>query len=207
MQVVYPASIQAAAKELGVILPANETVESVQAVVEMGEELSPGADFGALKFKAIGRALVSAVKKPVTTPASTKKGSGLIGGSTVAFGIRSPKITPKAAMAAADKLLGDPKIANAQAVIRNTHALAALGDPAAKRGLVVLQAVGNIRAAKGAQPGQKVIPAASVNTRAVTIKRTPAQVRRMATKTTATASTHKTPGLWKRVLSWLGVKA
>lgn len=201
MQVIYPASIQAAARELGVTLPANETVEAVQAVVEMAEELSPGADFGALKFKAIGHALVTAVKKPVTTAASKMKGSGIVGGSTVAFGIRSTKITPKAAMAAADRLLGDTKIANAQAVIRNTHALAALGDPAARRGLVILQAVGNIRAAKSAQPGQHVIPIVKTQSlRAVTIKRTPAQVRRMATKTPVTA---KTPSLWKRVLTWI----
>lgn len=209
MQVTYPPAIHAAAKRLGVTLPQSEEVDGFADVVQMGTEF--GADFGGLSFKKLGRSLAGLVKKRVTKVASKGTASAIVKGSAVAFGLRSKKVTPAAAMAAADRLLGDPKIANAQAVVRNTHALAALGDPAAKRGLAVLQAVGNIRTAKNAPPGKKVIPAPAAPTRAVTIKRTPAQVRRMAAKTPV-AATPKPPattpkkqlGIIKRILIKIG---
>lgn len=196
MQVSYPPAIRAASAELGVTLPVVDEIDELASVVQMGQELSPGADFGGLSVKAFTRNIF---KRNVTATASTGSASGIVRGQVVAFGIRSPRITPKAAMAAADRLLGDPKIANAQAVVRNTKALAALGDASAKRGLVVLQAVGNIRAAKKTPPGTQAVPTGAAPIRAVTIKRTPAQVRRMAAKT---GNAQSTPGVFRRILNW-----
>jgi len=62
------------------------------------------------------------------------------------------------ALAAGDKLLGSKNVKNAGRVISNTKAMAALGDPGAKRAAIVLGTVAQIRKAKGAQPGQRAIP-------------------------------------------------
>lgn len=200
MQIIYPPAVQELSKKLGVILPPNEEVQTVASVVSMGCDF--GAEFGApLKLKAFFQ---NTIHKAATTPVSTGTKPGIIKGQAVAFGIRSPNIKPAAAMAAADRLLGDPKIGNAQAVIRNTTALAALGDPSAKRGLTILQAVGTIRAKLQAKPGQKVIPAKATPARAVTIQRTSAQVKRLATKTAAKPVSKQNPGIIKKVLRWFG---
>jgi hypothetical protein len=189
---------------MGITLPVSESVELLPAVVDMGTEF--GADFGGIfNLKAKFKKAASAVQKNVVRPASTGTAPGLVRGNVVAFAVKSPLMPVQSVMAAADRLLGDPKISNARAVIRNTQALAALGDPAAKRGLVALQAVGNIRAQKGAQPGQKVIHGKAAPPRAVTAKRTPAQVRRMAAKTVSKPTTPKgTPNLFRRILIKLG---
>ncbi len=202
MQIVYPPAVRAEAAKMGITLPVWESVETLSSVVDMGAEF--GADFGGMiNLKAGLKKAVSAVtKRNVIRLASTGTAPGLVRGNVIAFAVKSPRMPVSSVMAAADRLLGDPKIANAQAVIRNTHALAALGDSAAKRGLVALQAVGNIRAQKGAIPGQKVIQAKALPPRAVTARRTPAQVRRMAAKTVATGP--KTPNLWRRILIKLG---
>lgn len=199
MQVVYPASIREQARRMGVNLPESELVEALPAVVDMGAEF--GADFGFINIKAAVKRASGAVKKNVLRPASSGTGSGIVNGNAVAFAIKSPVMPASMAMAAADRLLGDPKIGNAAAIIRNTTALAALGDPAAKRGLVALQAVGNIRAATGAGAGKAVITAKAPAARNVTIARTPAQVRRMAAKQT---EVRKRPGLWRRIMIKLG---
>jgi hypothetical protein len=201
MQIVYSPAVRAEAARLGIQLPETDTIEVLPAVVDMGADF--GADFGGmLKVKAFGRSIAAAAKKTVLKPASKGAASGIIRGNAVAFAIKSPLVSAAAGMAAADRLLGDPKIANAAAVIRNTTALAALGDPAAKRGLVALQAVGNIRASLSAKPGQKVIQAKAPTARSVTVTRTPAQVKRMAAKTVATKK--GTPNLLKRILIKLG---
>lgn len=204
MQIVYPPAVRAEAARLGIMLPVSESVEVLPAVVDMGAEF--GADFGGLiNLKSTLKKAASAVKKNVLRPVSTGTAPGIVRGNVVSFAVKSPMQPVQSVMAAADRLLGDPKIANAQAVIRNTQALAALGDPAAKRGLVALQAVGNIRAQKGAAPGQKVIQAKAASPRSVTAKRTPAQVRRMAAKTVAKPAVKGTPNLFRRILIKLGL--
>lgn len=87
-----------------------------------------------------------------------------------------------AAMQAADKLLGDPKVKNAAQLVSNTKALAALGNQPARRGAAVLGAVAQIRADKNAKPGQAVLPPGPVNTRvyAQAVPRT--QVKALAAK-------------------------
>lgn len=179
------------AKSMGVQLEPTSDVDGRSALMDLAQEISPGADFG------IGFGIKKAVEN-VLSARSAAGGSAPAqrNGSTIAFGIRTSAMSIPAAMAAADRLLGDPAIKNAQSVVRNTQALAALGDPAAKRGLLALQAVGTIRAKVGAKPGQKVVRASPAPARTVTIARSNAQVRRMATKV------QKNPGVIRRVINW-----
>lgn len=199
MQIRYTPAVRAEARAAGIELPEFEEVEVLPAVVDVGSDF--GADFGFLNLKAAVKKAVGTVKTNVTATAGGNA-PGIINGQAVAFAV-SPIMSVKTAMAAADRLLGDPKIANAANIVKNTKALAALGDPAAKRGLVALQAVGNIRAQTGAPAGKKVIQAKAPSARSVTIKRTPAQVRRMATKTAAKVNP-KRPNLFKRILISIG---
>jgi hypothetical protein len=103
-----------------------------------------------------------------------------------------------AAMSAADKLLGDPKVKNAAQLISNTKALAAMGNVPARRGAAALAAVAQIRQKTGAKPGQAVIKprpsplrpaprAPAVNT-ALYVQAVPrTQVKALATQAIATA--------------------
>src|SRR4051812_18242763 len=105
----------------------------------------------------------------------------LIGGSALA------------AMSAADKLLGDPKIKNAAQLVSNTKALAAMGNVPARRGAAALAAVAQIRAKTGAKPGQAVIKAGPtakapvVNTAAYVQAVPRTQVKALAAQAIATA--------------------
>ncbi len=103
-----------------------------------------------------------------------------------------------AALTAADKLLGDPKIKNAAQLVSNTKALAAMGNVPARRGAAALAAVAQIRQVKKAAPGQAVIkpkptpakPAPkplTVNTTAYVQAVPRAQVKALAIKAVATA--------------------
>lgn len=63
-----------------------------------------------------------------------------------------------AAMAAGDKVLGGMKPAERKKIISNTKALAAVGDPDAKRGMMVLNTVHKIRVEKKIPDGKRAIP-------------------------------------------------
>ena len=202
MLVSYPPAIILAAREQGVELPPFQTYDGYSPVLELAQELSPGADFG---FLGGLKKAVSKVSHAATgIKAAGGRSSGVVNGNVVAFAIKTPLMPPKTALAAADRLLGDPKIGNAQAVVRNTAALASLGDPAAKRGLVVLNAAAKIRAQTKAQPGQAAVKNAKAPpSRTVTIKRTPAQVKRMAVKVANAPG--KRPNVFKRIMIALGL--
>lgn len=139
------------------------------------------------------KSLVSAVKKTV-------KPAGI-----VSFGIK-PNANVKAAMSAADRLLGDAKVRNAALVVRNTQALAALGDPAARRGLQVLSAVGSIRVAKKAPPGKAVVPKSPVKTPVVQTT-SPARVTALAQATAAKKAADAANKTWvEKLLGWFGLE-
>ena len=173
----------------------------------------------------------AALQKLATAPIHVDvKGSvkGLAKGIAAAGAIASfavPGVGPLvggsalAAMHAADKLLGDPKLKNAAQLVSNTKALAAIGNVPARRGAAVLGAVAQIREAKGAQPGQAVIPAVpppavskaanarppakivpppAVNTAAYT-----QTVPRTTVKALATVAVAKKKGILVRFKEWL----
>lgn len=62
-----------------------------------------------------------------------------------------------AAMAAGDKVLSDPNVKQAADVIKNTRALASMGDEAAKRGVAVLDAVAQVRKKVALPAGQALV--------------------------------------------------
>ena len=94
-----------------------------------------------------------------------------------------PKMSIAQAMGGADKLLGDTRIKNMPHILAATKAMASLGDPAAKRGLITLAAVSKIRIAKKTPPGKKAIPITTpVNTKMLTKVYDKATVFNMAQK-------------------------
>lgn len=207
MELIIPPKMIELGRQLGANIPATMEVDEQGPLLDLAEDLSPGADAD------FGFSLGSMVKKMAQAPkkivsAAIKKAPPKVAGGavkvkapvTVAFGIKSSAMPMQKAMAAADKLLRDPNIANAKTVVKNTQALAALGDPAAKRGIITLQAVSAIRTQKNAKPGQAVIPTAAPAARTVTVQKTTAQVKRMATK--VAAAPPKKEGVIKRIITW-----
>jgi len=67
------------------------------------------------------------------------------------------------AIAAADKILGDPSVKNAREIIENTQAAAALGDTQAKLGAAILGAVAQLRQSLGVGPGQVAVQSSGAN--------------------------------------------
>lgn len=116
-----------------------------------------------------------------------------------------------AALGAADKLLSDPRIKNAAAVVKNTQALAALGSKPAQRGAATLAAASQIRIKLGTPAGKPAIPLKTVAQKAAVAavlpktvaKVTPAQVKALATKAVAI----KKPGFWSRLLAVFNLKS
>lgn len=114
-----------------------------------------------------------------------------------------------AALGAADKLLSDPRVKNAAAVVKNTRALASLGSIPAQRGAATLAAAAQIRAKLGTPVGKAAIPLNTTAQRAAVAamipktvaKVTPSQVKQLAVKAVA-----KKPGFWTRVLAVFGLK-
>lgn len=270
--ITYPPGLQAAAAELGVILPKSEKFTARNELIELSEDFSSmhgddDSDFGGFSFKKLGRGIGKIgkgigkgigkiAKNPIAqalnpalaitahttskalggkgvikgplgkivdagTNVATAGGMGALGkkfgpvvtglvkktgianGHAVAFAIPSPHINIKQAMAGADKLLGDPNVKNAAAVVRNTKAFAALGDPSAKRGLAVLTAVGHIRLAAATPAGKKAIPTPLlIKPTALTVKKAAPAVRALAVKKVATAPKKH---WWNKVVEWFKV--
>jgi hypothetical protein len=112
------------------------------------------------------------------------------------------------ALAAGDKLLGSKNVKNAGRVISNTKAMAALGDPAAKRAAIVLGTVAQIRQAKGVQPGQRAIPfAGKVPTKPFTQYIPKQYATKLAEKRVEQATTARKKSFWTKVKEFFGVKA
>lgn len=104
-----------------------------------------------------------------------------------------------AAAAAADKLLGDPKVKNAAQLVSNTKALAAIGHQPAQRGAAALAAVAQMRLVKGAKPGQAVIPPRPVVASHYVQEVPRAHVNTLAVKAVAAAPKKS---FWQRVKEW-----
>ncbi len=157
----------------------------------------------------------AAVKPDLKKTAEGLKGAMKVIGPIAMFAI--PGIGPIvgtaafAAMASADKLLSDPKVTNAAAVIKNTQAMAALGDVAAQRGAAVLAATAKIRVAKKTPPGQPAIPVTTPAQKTAVakaipktaVKKSPAEVKALATKKLIEA---KSQGWFTKFLGWFGLK-
>ncbi len=162
----------------------------------------PGGAMGELGKK-FGSALPKTAVATARAVSKTVTKNGV-----VSFGIKSPTLNVKSAMAAADKLLGDPKVGNAALVVRNTKALAALGDPSAKRGLAVLNSVATIRKAKKVPPGKSAVPKAPIPKAAVIQKTTPAKVTAMAKAVATQKKVDAKNKTWvAKVLGWFGLEA
>jgi hypothetical protein len=118
-----------------------------------------------------------------------------------------------AAMASADKLLGDKNIKHAAKIVSNTKALAALGDPHARRGAVILGTVAKIRAVKSVPMGKKAIPyAGRPPTQKFTKVVTQAQANTLARAKVQSVSASRTApaakkSFWIKVKQWLGFRA
>lgn len=113
----------------------------------------------------------------------------------VSFGV-PPGTNMQGALSKADQLLGDRKITNAALIVRNTKALAALGDDNAKRGLTVLSAAAKIRTAKKTPPGKAAVPP-SAKPVAVVQKTSPAQIK------TLVKTAPPKPGVLRRFINWI----
>lgn len=143
---------------------------------------------------------------------------GKIVGKVASVGVFAiPGIGPIAggALAAADKLLGSKKGAQVNAaIISNTKALAALGDPAAIRGAQALATVSQIRKQTNTPAGKSVIPGAS---RATPVAPYIAQVSRFQANARAQTQINRSgkvgtpvispiimqkPGFWTHFKAW-----
>lgn len=185
---------------LGKVVDAGTSVVASRVNVASVIGKSPMAALG----KSVG-SIAKAVPKvvPKAVVASVKKTVAPRG--VLSFGIGA-NANVKASMAAADRLLGDPKIANAALVVRNTQALAALGDPAAKRGLQVLTAVGTIRKTKQAPPGKAVVPKTPIK-QPVVQATSPARVTALAQATAAKKAADAANKTWvEKLLGWFGLE-
>jgi hypothetical protein len=162
-----------------------------------GEE----SDFGSFLRHIIGRKADRAVRK--VGKAALKVGAvasfvvpgvgPIAGGSALA------------AMGAADKLLAGKNKKHAAKVISNTKAMAALGDPAAQRGAVVLAAVSAVRQKNQVPAGKKAIPVPTPPTMRYVKMVTQPEAAKLATQKVEQVQSKKT--FWVRVKEFFHIKA
>lgn len=178
-EIAIPKDLQQLAAKLGAKVGPQVTYDGHKAVQNLhaqfhggevdftGEESDIGCCFGSDEESEFG-SLFSRLKKIAK---GVGKGIGSVGkvvGKVASVGVFAiPGIGPIAggALQAADKLLGGKKGSKVnQAIINNTKALAALGDPAAIRGAQALATVSQIRTQNNTPPGKSVIPGAHAAT-------------------------------------------
>ena len=194
---------------LQVVAPGISNMVGKGPMVELGKKFAPPQISKAMSVgqKAISGGLKTVGKVTKLAPTQVKSA---VAKTVTAKGVTSFGVTAngsvKAAMSAADRLLGDGKINNSALVVRNTKALAALGDPAAKRGLAVLNAVATIRTVKKAPPGKAVVPPVKAKTPVVQ-KTSVAKVQTLAKTTAAKKAADKKNQTWvQKVLGWFGLE-
>jgi hypothetical protein len=189
---------------------AKKVVETVKIMAESGDENAKKnleLIAGAVEQRAISGAapgipqeLTDTAKKVLSDPLKNVVSYAIPPGSLDgAAGIT--------ALATADRLLGDLSITNAQDIIMNTQALAAMGDEASMRGAAVISAAAQARIKVGAKPGKAIIPidtaakAATVNDAAKkTVKvTTPAELEGLMANA-------ENKGWFTKLLIWLGIK-
>lgn len=178
-EIQTPQALIDAAKTYGVDLDSTIKYDAETALHQVADHFNGEADadfgFGLGKFKASIKAAAGVNVKASPLKLKTKM-------PIVAF-VVPKKISIAQAMGGADKLLGDVRIKNTASVITATKALAALGDPAAKRGLATITAVSTIRTTKKTPPGKPAIPMTKpINTKVLTKKYTKATVFNLAQK-------------------------
>ncbi len=191
-------------KVIQVVNPAVALTVGKGPMAQLGKKFAPGYADAVKKVEGAARVAKAQVNK-LTVP----KSIAIKSGPAVASFAVPANMNLKAALAGADKLLGDPKLGNSTALVRNTKALAALGDPAAKRGVAVLTAAAAVRAAKKAPVGKAAVPKppTPVNAKALTQVKTKAQVNALAIKTNAAkAADAKTSSWFVRMMKWLGIQ-
>lgn len=140
---------------------------------------------GKVNLKSSAKGIAAIAQQPAVTSFAIGKG-----------------ISVKSAMAGADKLLGDNRIQNSVQIIRNTKALASLGDPAAKRGLATLNAVAKIRVARKIPPGKKSLPV-KASIKIPLQAKTKQQVFALASNKIVNK---ESKGWWVQLLHWLEIK-
>ena len=214
MEIITPPQMIKLAAELGAKVPAVTTIDEQSAIEELLEgdsDFSGDPDFGfslksavkgvvrrasrSVKGKVKGAVSVKAKASASTKPNLFQK-KAIQMGLTTAFGIKSKKMPMKTAMAAADQVL---RSKNARVVVRNTKAFAALGNKAAQRGLITLNAVAQVRKQKKIPVKARAIPAKAPPARTVAVKKTTAQVKRIAS---AAVATPRKQGIIPRIIAW-----
>jgi len=179
LELSIPPSLVEQARQMGVNIDPRVTYDAQDSLVklhqqyggidpEFGEEdcgFSEDSEFGSFLRHIIGRKADRAVRK---VGAKAIKTVGKVAKTAVKVGAIASFVVPGvgplvggsalAAMGAADKLLGGTKKKVSAQMVSNTKALAALGDPGARRGVAVLATVAQIRRQKGVLPGKKAIP-------------------------------------------------
>lgn len=180
-------------------------------MVELGKKFAPkplqkGLSIGAKVNAKLFDAATGSGKKKLTPQNVIRSVAKTVSAKGVtSFGIPASG-NIKASMAAADRLLGDRNVNNAAAVVRNTKALAALGDANAKRGLAVLNAVATVRTVKKAPAGKAVVPKTTVKTPVVQ-RTSVAKVNTLAKATVAKKQADKKNQTWvAKVLGWFGLE-
>lgn len=154
---------------------------------------------------ALGKSAAGVTKLlPATTAAAAIRRTANPRG-ILSFGVKANG-NVKSAMASADKLLGSKNVNNAALVVRNTQALAALGNTAAKRGLAVLNATATIRQVKRVPPGRAAIPRVAAKTPVVQRTTIP-QVKSLVQTAVATQAADAKNKTWiQKVLGWFGLE-
>lgn len=189
---------------------------------ESSSILSGDSEFGSFLRHFIGRKADRGFRKGLKKVGSIAKTVGKVAAiaSFVVPGI-GPLVggTALAAMAAADKLMGDKNIKNAAKLVSNTKAMAALGHPEAIRGAQVLAVVSRIRQQNKVPMGKAAVPVQKVPPHVYVAHIPQVQATALAHKKLAKppvkripVSVHHTPtvkvaaavhvGVWPKVKSW-----
>lgn len=212
-----PPSLVNEAKKLGVDLDPNVKYSAYQPLLKLSEQyggidpqfgeedctFADESEFGSFLRHIIGRKADRSVSKVVKT--------GLKVGAVASFVV--PGVGPLvggsalAAMKAADKVMGGSSKKHKAKIVSNTKAMAALGDPQARRGATVLAAVDQIRKQKAVPQGKPVIPGPPPKVQKY-IKMVPqVQANVLANAKVATAASAPKKGFWIWVKEKLHIKA
>jgi hypothetical protein len=164
----------------------KKAAKGVAKVAKPFVEAVPGGKVVTGGISAAGKAFAPAKKKTAITSFNIPK-----------------NVNPVRALASADKLLGSASIKPIvrQQIINNTKALAALGDPNARRAITTLNAAQQIRRTAQVPVGKAAVTAAKPLPTTVVKKEQPkSKVLQLAQKQDANL---KKLGVWARFKIWL----
>lgn len=174
-----PSSLVEEAKKLGVDLDPNVKFSAYQPLLKLSEQyggidpqfgeedctFADESEFGSFLRHIVGRKADRSFRKGVKSVGKVAGQVAKVGlkvGAVASFAIpgAGPLVggSALAAMKAADKVLGGSSKKHKAKIVSNTKAMAALGDPHARRGATVLATVDQIRKQKAVPQGKPAIP-------------------------------------------------